>query len=182
MVSELRVSAEANVLGRSSGVDGCKFWGGLAASSEVGGPVAAKRLLGAEDEVAENGFDAINPAPLVEKGFADEEEDKGFAPNRASPMLTAGFAGCFSALGSIFVFSFLSFAISEILTPRNALTLPSLRLHIFRRHDSTYSRLSCPGKNSGRSPFSWSRRTMRSLHTLHFARVAEGVMEGSSHS
>lgn len=116
-------------------------WGGFAASSEVGRPAAAKGLLGAEEDDVEKGFEGVELDPLVENGFA-EAEAEGFAPNRVSPILTAGFSGCSSALGSSFMLSFLSFATSEILTPRNALTLPSLRRHVFLRHDNTYSRLS----------------------------------------
>lgn len=154
----------------------------MAASFEVGLTAAAKGLLGVEDEDVEKGFEDAEFDALVEKGFAEEVVEDGLAPNKVSPILTAGFAGCFSALGSVFVFSFLSLKTSEIRTPRNALTLPSLRLHVFRRHDNTYKRLSCPGKYSGRSPFSWRSRTMRSLHTLHLASAADGGVDGSSHS
>ena len=153
----------------------------MAATKEEGRRAAAKGLLGVEEADEENGFEDPELEELVENGLAEEEADDDFAPNRVSPKLVVGFAACFSALSSVFEVSFLSFA-TVILTPRKALTLPSFRLHVFRRHDSTYNRLSCPGKNSGRSPFSWRRRTMRSLHTLHFARVADGGVDGSSHS
>lgn len=147
----MRLSAEAKVLGRSV-VPG-DFWGGLAASSEVGRPAAAKGLFGVDGEVVENGFEDVYDA-IGENGFAEEEgeDDDGLAPKSVSPILIVGFAGCVSALGSI-LFSLL-FETSEIRIPRNALTLPSLRLHVFLRHDRTYKRLSCPGKYSGRSPFS----------------------------
>ena len=176
------MSAEAKLFGRSV-VGDWGVWDGSVASSEVGSPAAAKGFLCVVEEDVEKGFEVIEPDPLVENGFAEETFDEGFAPNNVSPILTGGVAGLESAFGSALVFSFFfSFATSEILIPRNARTLPSFRLHVFRRHDNKYSRLSWLGKNSGRSPFSWRRRTMRSLHTLHFARVADGGAKGSSHS
>ena len=64
-------------------------------------------------------------------------------------------------------------AISVARSPRNTRTLPSFRLQVLRLHDKMYSQRSWPG-NSGTSPFSWRRRTSMSLHTLHFASVADG--------
>ena len=179
---ELSESAEAKVLGRSA-VGDWKGWGGLVIASEEGELAAAKGLLGVDEDEVEKGFEAIGPDPPMENGFAEDELDEGFAPNRVSPILITGLEGNASAFDSAFMLSFfLSFATSDILIPRNARTLPSFRLHVFRLHDNTYNRLPWPGKNSGRSPLSWRRRTMRSLHTLHFASEADGGVERSSHS
>lgn len=130
------------------------------------------------EEDVENGFE-LAPPP-IENGFAFVLE-LGLAPNNASPILTAGFEAATSGFAVLFsLFSF-GVATSVILVPRNTLTLPSLRLHVLRRHVNTYNLLSCPGKCSGRSPLSWRRRTMRSLQTLHFARAADGGVVGLSH-
>ena len=168
-----RERAEAKVLGRSDFVDdNC---GGSVANSGAAGPVAAKGLLRAAEEEVENGFDEV---------LLDSEVDfeEGFAPNRVSPILTAGFVGSRLAVESTWLLSFLFplAATSAILIPRSTLMLPSLRLHVFRRHAKTYRRLSWPGKTSGRSPLSCNSKTIRSLHTLHFARAADGGFDGAS--
>ena len=175
------IKAEAKVFGRSvksEDIDGGRD--DPASDSELGWLGIAKGLAGVEAEDAEKGFDCAELDVVVENGFAYEELDDSLAPNNVSPILTVGFAACVSALSSVLVLSFLK--TFESRTPRNALTLPSLRLQVFRRHDSTYKRLSCPGKNSGRSPFSCRSKTMRSWHVLHLASAADGGMAGSSHS
>ena len=131
----------------------------------------------------ENEFNGAAASELVVKGLAEVELEEGFVPKIISPKFAAGFGTGTSDFVSALALSFrLSFgATSVILVPRNALTLPSLRLHVFRRHANTYRRLSCPGKDSGRSPFNCRSKTMRSLHILHFANAAEGGLEGSSH-
>lgn len=80
----MRFSAEAKVLGISM-VSG-DFWGGLAASSEVGRPAAAKGLLDVEEEDVEKGFEVAELDVLVENGFAEEDVDDGLAPNNVSPI------------------------------------------------------------------------------------------------
>jgi len=117
-----------------------------------------------------------------EKGFA-EALFAGFTPNKLSPKPFCTWTGCFKAsLNSVFDCSFVSFTGTSVaLTPRMERTLPSLRRQVLRLHENTYSRLSCPGKNSGRSPLSCRSKTIGSLHTLHFASAAEGGLEGSSH-
>ena len=142
-------------------------------------------MLGVAEGV-EKGFVEVESDVDVENGFADDELAEGFTPNKLSPIFVeAVVLFCVLdafVLGSGSFFSFRpSFAeISEILTPRSARMLPSLRLHVFRRQVSTYNRLSGPGNCSGRSPFNCNSRTIRSLHTLHRARVADGGMVGSS--
>ena len=132
-LEELRESAEAKVLGRSAVLSSDGFCGGFAANSEVGGrPVAAKGFCGGVEDV-ENGFEGLDVP--VEKGFADDELADGFAPKRVSPIpvFLIGFGAAFGA-----DCSFLSFnATSDIFVPRNTLTLPSLRLHVFLRHVNT---------------------------------------------
>ena len=152
---------------------------GVAAGSEVWLGLA-KGLLGFEEEV-EKGFDAIELDLLVENGFPEEDLVEGLVPKRLSPILRGGFAGCNSVVAFVSVFLPLSFgATVGTLTPRNTRTLPSFRLQVFRRHVRIYSRRSWPS-NSGSSPFNCSSRTIRSLHTLHLARAAEGGENGSSH-
>lgn len=181
-MSLLSERADAKVLGRSAvGDDGWAVF-----SVDLGvctDPGAANGLLeDAEDDVA-NGFE--DPLEeFVENGFAElvvELFENGFPPNNATPRSTAGFVYCASALGSAGFVSFFLFAASDILTPRRTLTLPSLRRHVFLLHVRTYSRLSWPGKCSGRSPFNCRSSTIKSLQTLHFARAAEGGVVGSSH-
>lgn len=137
-----------------------------------------KGLLAGEVEV-ENGLE--NAEFEVEKGFEDEPF-RGFTPNNFSPRPLYGSNGCFAIFSGSFGFSFLFFTGTSLaLTPRITRTLPSLRRHVLRLHEKTYSRLSWPGKNSGRSPLSCKSRTMGSLQTLHFASAAEGGLVESSH-
>ena len=153
-------------------------WGRIAASSEVGRLDFTKGFATDVEEV-EKGFEVGFEVP-EEKGFAVEELLDGFAPKSDSPNLTSGFGGWVRGFVSV-GFDFFSLATnSDILTPRKTLTLPSLRLHVFRRQLSTYSRLSWPGK-SGRSPFNCRSKTIRSLQTLHFARATDGGEDGSTH-
>lgn len=171
---------EANVLGRS--VISAGRWGDFDASSETGRPAAAKGLFTADEEEVENGFNGAVVFEVVEKGLSEVDLEDGAVQNRASPRFVAGLDIEDSPLDPNLACSFrLSFAaISVILTPRSAFTLPSLRLHVLRRHARTYKRLSCPGKNSGRSPFNCRSKTVISLHTLHLAKAAEGGQVGSS--
>ncbi len=176
--SLLSERAAAKVFGRSVVVGG---WGGFAASSEAEPrPAAENGFVGAFE--VENGFELDEVE--VEKGFEGvgngftEVEVEGLPPNNDSPRFTVGFGGAgTSSFGSDLFFSLA--ALSNTLTPRNALTLPSLRLHVFLRHVRTYNLLSCPGKCSGNSPLSCKSRTMRSLQTLHFASAADGGVAGS---
>lgn len=176
----LRDRAEANVLGRSVISVGC--WGGFAASSDSGRPAAAKGLFTADEEDAENGFNASVVFEGVEKGLSEVELEDGAVPNKVSPKFVAGLDFADSLLDPNVASSFrLSFAAtSVVLMPRSARTLPSFRLQVLRRHARTYKRLSCPGKNSGRSPFNCRSRTVRSLHTLHLAKAADGGQVDSS--
>jgi hypothetical protein len=130
----------------------------------------------------ENGFDGAALFGLVENGFAEVEVEDGFVPNNVSPKFISDVEIGVSPSNCDLAFPFrLSFAATSVtLMPLRAFTLPSLRLHVFRRHVITYKRLSCPEKNSGRSPFNCRSKTMKSSHTLHFANVAEGGVVGSS--
>lgn len=111
--------------------------GGFAASSEVCNPEFAKGFFGAVTEVVENGFEGIEFDVLVEKGFPEDVWDEGLAPNRVSPMLTEGLDGGTWGGASMGLRFLSSVATSEILTPRSTLTLPSIRLHAFRRQLNT---------------------------------------------
>jgi len=180
-LSLLKARAAAKVLGRFAASEGDVegFWGILATRFEgAGSPNATNGFGGFLEEEVEKGF----TEELVENGFAEAGFDEGLAPNNCSPMLITGFGTAASSFLMSVVFPSLLFggAISEIRTPRNTFTLPSFRLQVFRRQVKTYNLLSCPGKTAGRSPFNCKSRTMRSLHTLHFARVAEGGAKGSS--
>jgi hypothetical protein len=158
----------------------------LEASSESGGRFEAEKGL-IEDAEAELKGLAVVVLDVVENGFEEDELPAGFTPNKLSPIfveVTTFICDCDDAgfdSASPVVFRRSLAEDSEIRTPRNTRTLPSLRLHAFRRQVSTYSRLSCPGKLSGKSPFNCNNKTIRSLHTLHFARVAEGGVVGFSH-
>lgn len=127
--SLLRERAEAKVLGSSVVID----WGGLAASSDAGDP---KGFFCAVEDV-EKGFEGAELDEFVEKGFADDGFEEGFAPKRVSPRFTAGFDAGVSFSESAFSFLLSFEATSDMLTPRTALTLPSLRLHVLRRHVNT---------------------------------------------
>lgn len=85
----------------------------------------------------------------VEKGFTKELLD-GLAPKSISPSLAGFFTASTGSDSGSFLFSFSGTSVT--LTPRSARTLPSLRRHVLRLHENTYRRLSCPVKNSGRSP------------------------------
>lgn len=159
-------------------------------TSEGGRQVAAKGLFTAGEEEKEeegeleNGFDGavvvvvvvVVVLEFVEKGLSEVEVEDGAVPNRDSPRFVGILDVGVSPLNPSLPYSFrLALdATSVILLLRSALTLPSLRLHVLRRHAKTYKRLSCPGKNSGRSPFNCRSKTIRSLHDLHFAKVADG--------
>lgn len=121
----------------------------------------------------------------TENGFEEDEVPIGLTPNKLSPIFVEVIdiicdneAGFDSPLLVVFRQSLAK--ASEIRTPLNARTLPSLRLHVFRRHASTYRRLSCPGNISGKFPFNCRSKTIRSLQTLHFTRAAEGGIAGSN--
>lgn len=162
-------------------VGGC---GGLAPSSEGDGrPAAVKGFCGWLFEGdGENGFAEFALDVAVENGFADDDIEEGFAPNSVSPILTAGPGARSFAFGEgFFSCLFSDEATPVILVALNALILPSLRRQALRRHVHMYSRLSCSGKLSGKSPFNSRRRTMISSHTLHFASDAQGGVAGSSH-
>jgi hypothetical protein len=159
----------------------------LEASSESGGIFEVEKgLVDAEDKL--KGLAVVVLDVEVENGFEEEELPAGFTPNKLSPIfaeVTIFICDCEDAgldSASPVVFRRSLAEDSEIRAPRSTRTLPSLRLHDFRRQVSTYSRLSCPGKWPGKSPFNCNNKTIRSLHTLHFARVAEGGLVGSSHA
>jgi len=177
----MRVLA-AKVVGRSS-VAG--RWGGLEAREVVGGRgvVVVENGLGLVEVEVENGFE-----------WALEEVENGFVsllvvgvvllPNRLSPMLGCMVLVLCSSPLLVLLPLPLGLDLSPTLltrTPRKALTLPSLRRQVLLLQLNRYSRLSCPGKCSGKSPLSWSNNVIRSLQTLHFARVAGGGFEESSH-
>lgn len=159
----------------------------MAASSESEGSFEVEKGLidKAEDEL--EGLAVVVLDVEVENGFDEEELAAGFTPNKLSPMFVeVKTFGCNCKGVGIESTSPVAFRRSlaedsETRMPRSTRTLPSLRLHVFRRHVSTYNRLSCPGKLSGRSPFNCSSKTIRSLHTWHFASDAEGGTAGSSH-
>lgn len=143
--------------------------------------------------VVENAGDELNEPVIVlldvdvENGFVNPDElPVGLTPNKLSPILVevmAFICVCEDAgFDSIPPLAFRRSLAngSEIRTPRNVRILPSLRLHVFRLQVSTYNRLSCPGNFSGKSPFSCRSKTIRSLHTPHLARAADGGMAGSS--
>jgi hypothetical protein len=86
-----------------------------------------------------NGFPVIDDDPIA-NGFAPELE--GLTPNRVSPrFVTGGFAGAagsaFGLLGTTSSLIARCFEASGLRRPRNALILPSLRRHAFRRHVQT---------------------------------------------
>jgi hypothetical protein len=143
-----------------------------------------KGLLEDVEEVLKGLVDAVIDVE-VENGFEEDEVPVGLTPNKPSPIFvevmefTCDREAGFDSPSSLRFRRSLTEA-SEILTPLKARTLPSLRLHVFRRQVNTYSRLSCPGKTSGKSPFSWRSKTIRSLHTLHLTRAADGGRAGSS--
>ncbi len=175
----MRDSAEAKDLGRlEAGEDG--VCGSLLAGSDICPCLEnAKGLLEFVENDVENGlFEVLDANVLTE---VDVELENELSPNNFSPRLMKGVEACASALVATDFQSLPVKTACEILTPRRALTLPSLRRQIFLLHASTYSRLSCPGRCSGRSPFNCRSNTIRSLQTLHFASVAEGGVVGSSH-
>lgn len=151
-------------------------------TSTVGGGVKvaeAPNGFALADEA--KGFAGAVPFEFEEKGF-----EKGFAgavelvlfftPKSDSPILGCGFSSsCLISFFSGFLFD----APFAIRTPRMPLTLPSFLLHAFLRQLQMYSLRSWPGKWSGRSPLSSSRRLRRPLHTLHLARAPEGAVLSS---
>jgi len=176
--SLLSERAAAKVFGRSVVVGDCDDF---AASSDTEPKPAAKNGFAGAFEL-ENGFELDEVE--VEKGFEEVENEfaeievEGLPPNNDSPRFILGFGGAAtSGFGSDLFFSLA--ALSDTLTPRNALTLPFVRLHVFLRHTRTYNLLSCPGKCSGNSPFSCKSRTIKLLQTLHFASAADGGVAGS---
>jgi hypothetical protein len=124
----------------------------LEASSEGGGRFEVEKGLTEDAEVELKGLVVVMLYVDVENGFDEEELPAGFTPNKFSPMFVeeevftcdCEDAGLDSASPVVFRLSLAED--SEIRTPRSIRTLPSLRLHVFRRQVSTYSRLSCPGK------------------------------------
>ncbi len=114
----------------------------------------------------------------VEKGFvAALVLGVGFVPKRSLPMFrrVGSVAGSSRSVKSLPFSLGLAFSSSALTrTPRNPRTLPCFRWHVLRRQVKMYSRLSCPGKCSGKSPFSCSSKLMRSLQTLHFANSRGG--------
>jgi hypothetical protein len=135
----------------------------------------------------ENGFNEAVPAGFDEKGF-----EKGFAgvvvlapfvaPKSDSPILGCGFSSCFDSGFGVLLCATrpapAPFAMRTLRIPR---TLPSFLLHVFLRQLQIYSRRSCPGNCSGRSPLSSMRRLSSPLHTLHFASAPEGAVLSSNH-
>ena len=117
-------------------------------TSIVGGGVeeaGAANGLALADEA--NGFAGAEPLVFEEKGF-----EKGFAgavelvlfltPKSDSPILGCGFSSsCLISFFSDFAVD-LADAPFEMRTPRILLTLPSFRLHAFRRQHQMYSRRS----------------------------------------
>ena len=123
----------------------------------------------------------------LENGFVEDVPGIDVAPKRISP-ISPGASGfvcnwngiCFDSTSPFF--PPLSLAeVSNTVTALSARTLPSFRLHVFRRHINTYSRLPCLGKISGRLPFNCKSSTMMSLHTLQRASAADGGMDESNH-
>lgn len=131
----------------------------------------------------EKGF--ATPAPGLEekgleKGFAEAEAPAPFCtPKSDSPILGCGFSSGLSSFFSILAAGILLPAPFVMRTPRMPLTLPSFLLHVLRRHVQMYNRRSWPGKVSGMSPLSSSKRLRRPLQTLHLAREPEGAVLSS---
>lgn len=124
----------------------------MEASSESGGRFVVEKGLVEDAEVKLNGLVVVVLGGEVENGFEEEELLTCFTPNMLSPIfveVTVFICDCEDAdldFASPVVFRRSLAGDSEIRTPRSTRTLPSLRLHVFRRQVSTYSRLSCPGK------------------------------------
>jgi hypothetical protein len=100
-------------------------------------------------------------------------DDGGLTLKRLSPSLPWGCGGV-SWEGT-----FGCFWILRLRILRKALTLPGFRVQVLLRQMSMYRRRSSSGKCSGRSPFNWRRRDMKSLQTLHLASEAKGGHDGS---
>lgn len=162
----------------------------LTASSSFFSTLAAGVGTGAANGFApalwdENGFAGPEPLGLVAKGLekglaAGVELELLLTPNSDSPILDCGLG---SSLTSFFCSTLtldLADAPLAIRTPLIPRTLPSLRLHVFLRQLQMYSRRSCPGNWSGRSPFSSRRRVSKPLQTLHFASAPDGAVLSSS--
>lgn len=146
-----------------------------------------EEYAGVEDVagVDENGFNEAVPAGFDEKGF-----EKGFAgvvvlapfvaPKSDSPILGCGFSSCFDSGFCVLLWATrpVPFAMRTLRIPR---TLLSFLLHVFLRQLQIYSRRSCPGNCSGRSPLSSMRRLSSPLQTLHFASAPEGAILSSNH-
>ena len=98
----------------------------------MGRRVDGSGLCDTVEEGVEEGSEEV-----VENGLAEDEVEAGFAPNSVSPRLTAGFNACGSGFGSGFSLRLSLGATTVIRKPRNALTLPSLRRHVFLRHVRT---------------------------------------------
>ncbi len=93
------------------------------------------------EEGVEKGFEFVELEMLVENGLVEVEVDNETPPNKAWPRAALEITGDCS-ISLVFVsFPLIFEGESEIITPRKARTLPSLRLHVFRRHVNTYSRL-----------------------------------------
>ena len=124
----------------------------MAASSESGGSFEVEKGLIEDAEVELKGLAVVVLDVEAENGFEEEELPAGFTPNKLSPIfveVTAFICDCEDAgfdSASPVAFRRSLAGNSEIRTPRSTRTLPSLRLHVFRRQVNTYSRLSCPGK------------------------------------
>jgi len=136
----LSVRAEAKVCGRLEMVE--VVCDDAAAGSESGGGCKPENgfLGGCEFE---KGLVVVALDVVDENGFEDVELVIGFTPNKLLPIfVTAVRFDCDSdaadfELASSLCFCLLSIGEADILTPRSALTLPSLRLHVFRRQVST---------------------------------------------
>lgn len=122
----------------------------MAASSESEGRFEVEKGLVEDAEVEAKGLAVVRLDVEVENGFEAEELPAGFTPNKLSPIFaeaTTFICDCEDAgfdSASPVAFRWFLAEDSEIRTPRSTRTLPSLRLHVFRRQVSTYSRLSCP--------------------------------------
>lgn len=167
----------------------------VSARADVEGGCAG---FAAREEALVKGFEGVDEE--VEKGFAgavdDEDVEKGLeevegavvgdlTPNSASPifdccgLFSAG-GDCWSSAGFVLLFHSVSFSLATLVALM-PLTLPSFLRHVLLLQLKMYSRRSCPGKCSGRSPLSCNSKLIRSLQTLHFASEPERAVVPSSH-
>lgn len=173
---------DAKVSGRVVDASSLFFSDVMACTAGADTEAGAPKVFALPD-CEEKGF--VAPAPGLEekgleKGFAEAEAPAPFCtPKRDSPILNCGFSSGFSSFFSILAAGILLLAPFAMRTPRIPLTLPSFLLHVLRRHVQMYNRRSWPGKVSGMSPLSSSKRLRRPLQTLHLARAPEGAVLSS---